>query len=590
MVLSLQQRLPFYMSLVLLCVILTFSVASYYGVKKVSVAAGKKRLQSITHDLSAMFTQSSQAINAIMLNAAKQETLQNFLEEKKPPGERDALKSLQKLKRDSTWLLIELLDTSRIPVLWYGDKKLEGKIRTDAIYTSLITGPDSCSIGKFYTAGDSVYFPIIASVARGTQVLGYLVCWRSLVSNPKTLRQLSGLMGNGLTLYLGNADGSVWTNFIRPAKIPAFNKHNTDSIFTYENENGGVVYAAIQPIGKSPWMVLIEYSRDTVLIAANNFLEWIFIIGSIIIALGIFITWLVSRNIIKPLNQLTKAASSIALGNYSNPVDTNRTDELGTLARAFKEMAERIQLNQADLESKVIERTAQLEKVNEELESFSYSISHDLRAPLRSIAGFTSILEEEYINKLDPEAKRLINIIKSNSLKMGNLIDDLLAFSRLGRNELVRRSVDTHEMILDIIKTLDAGTNIKWDIHPLPALTGDENTMRQVWINLISNAVKYSSNNENPCIEIGSFDKEGIPVYFVKDNGVGFNQKYASGLFKVFQRLHSARHFEGTGIGLAIVEKIISRHGGVVWAESEEDKGACFYFSMPAQNKLSFLT
>jgi len=581
--LSLQTRLPLYMSVVLLSVILTFSIASYYGVKKVSVDAGKKRLQSITRDLSAMFTQSSQAINTIMLNATRPEILQDFLKQSGHVPKEDARKNLQTLKRDSTWLLVELLDTNCVPLLWYGNKGVEAKIKPDTIYSSLTKGPDSCTIGKFYKSGDSIYFPIIASVIRNTQLLGYLVCWRSLASNPKTLKQLSRLMGNGLTLYLGNTDGSLWTNFLMPVKIPALNKRPTDSIFEYSNDKGQEVYAAVQPIGNSPWQVLVEYSKNTALIAANSFLEWIIIIGGIIMAFGIFITWLVSRNIIKPLNQLTSAASAIALGNYSTPVNINRSDELGTLARAFNGMAEQVQLTHTELENKVQQRTAQLEKVNEELESFSYSISHDLRAPLRSIAGFTTILEEEYISKLDSEAKRLINIIKDNSLKMGNLIDDLLAFSRLGKNDLIKISINTHEMIQALIKMLNTKSNTQWDIHPLPNTWGDENTMRQVWINLLSNAIKYSGNNEQPCIEIGGYEKDGNTVFYVKDNGVGFNPKYASNLFKAFQRLHSARHFEGTGIGLAIVEKIISRHGGSVWAESEENKGASFFFSIPLQ-------
>jgi signal transduction histidine kinase len=584
MVLSLRQRLPLFMSAVLLCVIFTFSIASYYTVKKVSVEAGKKRLHNVTNELSAMFTQSLEGVNIIMLNTETQEILQNFLQRKGNEEKEAALKALQKLKKDdNTWLLVELLDTNRIPVLWYGNKGVEARINPDTIYTSLTAGSDSYRIGKFYTAGDSVYFPIVTSVTKNAHRLGYLVCWGSLASNPQTYEQLSQLLGRGLTLYVGNADGSLWNNFIRPVKIPVFNDKNTDGIVEYTNEKGQEVYAGVQPIGNSPWLVLIEFSKNIVFDAANSFLKWIVIAGSIIIALGVFLTWLIGRNIIKPLNQLTRAASAIALGNYSSPVDTNRTDELGTLAKAFNGMAEQLQLTQTQLENKVVQRTAQLEKANAELESFSYSISHDLRAPLRSIAGFTTILEEEYIDKLDAEAKRLINVIKNNSLKMGNLIDDLLAFSRLGRNEIVKTLINTREMVEEVINTMDAKSNTVWDIHLLPATRGDANMMRQVWINLLSNAIKYSGNKERPSIGIGAYGKEGKTVFFVKDNGVGFNQNYASGLFKVFQRLHSTNQFEGTGIGLAIVEKIISKHGGSVWAESEENKGACFFFSIPRE-------
>ncbi|MEP7236577.1 MAG: PAS domain S-box protein [Ferruginibacter sp.] len=237
-----------------------------------------------------------------------------------------------------------------------------------------------------------------------------------------------------------------------------------------------------------------------------------------------------------------------------------------------------------ELEQKVIIRTEQLRKTNEELEAFSYSVSHDLRAPLRAIIGFSAILQEEYINKLDDEAKRITGIIINNTKKMGQLIDDLLSFSRLGRQPIVKTTVHTNVMIEDIIAEMDFKNSNKqpdWSIATLPDIKADTNAIRQVWVNLISNAVKYSNKNNNPVIEIGSRQEKNETVFFIKDNGVGFDTKYKDKLFKVFQRLHSAAEFEGTGVGLAIVEKIITRHGGRVWAEAIINNGACFYFSLP---------
>jgi light-regulated signal transduction histidine kinase (bacteriophytochrome) len=243
------------------------------------------------------------------------------------------------------------------------------------------------------------------------------------------------------------------------------------------------------------------------------------------------------------------------------------------------------QLNE-ELEQKVITRTEQLRKTNEELEAFSYSVSHDLRAPLRAIIGFSAILQEDYIAKLDEEAKRITGVIISNTKKMGQLIDDLLTFSRMGRQEVLKTKIDTNKMVKEIVGEIDkketTAKNINWVIDDLPPLTADINIIRQVWVNLISNAVKYSSKTPIQHIEIGSFGKDTETVFFVKDNGVGFDEKYNDKLFKVFQRLHSADEFDGTGIGLAIVEKIISKHNGKVWAEGEKGKGACFYFSLPA--------
>ena len=254
-----------------------------------------------------------------------------------------------------------------------------------------------------------------------------------------------------------------------------------------------------------------------------------------------------------------------------------------------KTAEEKIKNINIELEDKVSQRTKQLIKTNEEMEAFSYSISHDLRAPLRGIIGFTNILEEDYSSKLDEEAMRITGIIKNNTIKMGNLIDDLLSFARLGSLPINKTAVHFNQIIDEVITeaNLKPLTNqIKWIIHPLPVVFADVNTMIQVWTNLISNAIKYSNKHKYPVIEIGYFNNNTETVFFIKDNGIGFDLKYKHKLFKVFQRLHRALEFEGTGVGLAIVEKIISKHGGSVWAEGTVDQGACFYFSLPHKLKI----
>lgn len=248
-----------------------------------------------------------------------------------------------------------------------------------------------------------------------------------------------------------------------------------------------------------------------------------------------------------------------------------------------KETEERIFKINEELEEKVIYRTGQLKKTNEELEAFSYSISHDLRAPLRGIIGFTTILEEDYVDKLDTEAKRLLSIIKNNTVKMGKLIDDLLSFSRLNRQQIIKTSINLNTLLDGLVAGFNNNVKnpIQWKIASLPSIKGDAATIEQVWINLLSNAIKYSRKKDHPTIEIGWKQTSTEEVFFVKDNGVGFDLKYKTKLFKVFQRLHSEAEFEGTGIGLAIIEKIITKHGGSVWADAAIDEGACFYFSIP---------
>lgn len=231
----------------------------------------------------------------------------------------------------------------------------------------------------------------------------------------------------------------------------------------------------------------------------------------------------------------------------------------------------------------------ELKKTNAELEAFTYSVSHDLRAPLRGIIGFTTILEEDYASKLDDEARRITGIIKENTEKMGHLIDDLLAFSRMGKQELMKTELLTDKVIDEVIAELTTQNSsrttgqITWNIGPLPPVFADKNTLRQVWINLLSNAIKYSSTRSQPIIAIDTYRENNFIVFRIKDNGVGFDAQYSSKLFKVFQRLHSPEEFEGTGVGLALVEKVISRHGGRVWAEGRVGEGATFYFSLPDQ-------
>jgi PAS domain S-box-containing protein len=225
------------------------------------------------------------------------------------------------------------------------------------------------------------------------------------------------------------------------------------------------------------------------------------------------------------------------------------------------------------------------QQLNKELEAFTYTVSHDLRAPLRAINGYANMLEEDYSKQVDDEGKRLLNVIRYNAEKMGQLIDDLLAFSKLGRKELERAMENMNELVegvmIEISKSTPNNANIKIDqLHPAKV---DYGLIHQVWYNLLSNAIKYSSKKEKPEIEISSRKEGNEIIYSVKDNGVGFNMKYADKLFGVFQRLHRMDEFEGTGVGLAIVQRIVAKHNGRVWAMAEPDKGATFSFSLPAE-------
>ena len=276
-----------------------------------------------------------------------------------------------------------------------------------------------------------------------------------------------------------------------------------------------------------------------------------------------------------------------AIGNYWATRRQPRPEEirlLRALADSTSVAMENVQLY-AELERKVVDRTARLATANEELESFSYSVSHDLRAPLRHIVGYTDMLRADSAGKLSPEGQRFADIIVSAAAGMGRLIDDLLEFSRMGRAELMHGRVNMNALVAEVMRELQKDTDqrtVFWETGDLPEVEGDRALLKQVWVNLLSNALKYTGKRERAEITVKATRAEGEWQFSVADNGAGFDHEYAGKLFGVFQRLHRVEEFEGTGIGLANVRRIIARHGGRTWAEGEVDKGATFHFTLPA--------
>lgn len=436
-------------------------------------------------------------------------------------------------------------------------------------------------------------------------------------SASETLKSLS-ITRDVIAACVYNKEGSVFAQFQRegrPYMFPsapaqpshAFNKRGLDVFrsIKFKNETVGLIHIRAD---------LRESSSRT---------KRSMLISLIVLLVSLLSTGLLSlplrKVILKPVLELRNAAEAASLDNdYSVRVKKYANDELGALADAFNQMITRVQLREKErdtaeealishrnhLEELVADRTATLEHLvetlegakkrlkqnqqeleitNKELEAFSYSVSHDLRAPLRAIDGFSMILLEDYSQQLDTEGQTHLNRIRAATQRMGRLIDDLLDLSRMNRRPLNKTTIVLLPIIEQIMKNLqDEQPNrpIELKIESLPPCQGDAHLLGVVWTNLLTNAVKFTSKKETAIIEIGSEIKENECVYFVKDNGAGFDMTYADKLFGVFQRLHTEIDFPGTGIGLATVQRIIHRHGGRIWAEGEIDQGATFFFTL----------
>ncbi|HZQ17663.1 MAG TPA: ATP-binding protein [Terriglobales bacterium] len=323
--------------------------------------------------------------------------------------------------------------------------------------------------------------------------------------------------------------------------------------------------------------------------------NFVILIGTVLlVSLGtaMAVSSIARRSITDPIVQLSNVAAIVSRErNYSvRAMGAEGEDEVSGLVAAFNQMLEQIQLRdaalrdaQTDLERRVEERTAQLNAVNAELEAFSYSVSHDLRAPLRHISAFAKMMDEEYASTMDAGARKYLDRIQDRAKAMAELIEGLLNMAQLGRKKLVMKRTELKYLVKRVLGEIQPeceGRKIEWQIGELPTIDCEPELMKRVFTNLLTNAAKYSRQREVAVIEVGQFEQDGATVLFVRDNGAGFDPRYADKLFGVFQRLHRAEEFEGTGIGLATVKRIIQKHGGRIWATSEVNKGATFFFSL----------
>jgi signal transduction histidine kinase len=592
---SLRVRLPLIISTLIALSLVAFLAVSYNQVQRELVRAGEARALAVSDQLASLLSQSAQARLNEVRRAARDPKILAYLDRPGPATEPAARQRLTALGGEGQPAAVLWDNAGR--ALLAGEP---GQATAASAEPPPLPPPTAEGVSDFQVAGAAVYWSVTAEVEPsftqgddGAPARGYIVSRRMLTGG--SAGALSRLVGSSATISLGNASGGAWsdlTNTIPPPATPV------KAGLVHTVRRGGEDYVgAAAAIRGTPWLVLVEFPRGNIVAAARSYLWRMLVVAGVLVVLAGALAHRVSARITTPLHQLTASAEGIAQGRFE-PVVSDRRDEIGRLAAAFRTMSAEVQTSRQQLEARVAERTrdvvalnrqlesrvAELHALTTELEAFSYSVSHDLRAPVRHIGGFATLLESSSGGALDEQGKRYLRTIVDSAARMGRLIDDLLSFSRMGRAEMLRTRVDLPALVAEVRHDIErdwAGVAVEWTIHPLPAVEGDPAMLRLVFTNLLSNAVKYSAKRQPARIEIGAVDEPGETIVYVRDNGVGFDMQYSSKLFGVFQRLHSADAFEGTGIGLANVRRIVLRHGGRVWAESAPEQGATFFIALP---------
>jgi signal transduction histidine kinase len=584
---SLAIKIPLITSALLLAALAAMSIASYVELRRALVELASARLQGAATQMANVFAMSARQRVAAMQQLMKQPSIVGYFKT------RDAAQETAIREAVTTHLgtAIEIADVE----LWdprgtriFAAGAALAELSGDALAEHLaqLKATNTGVIGALRNEDTALFYPVGGRVEAGGEFLGYLV-ERRRISNPSQTRQtvalLSGLIGNESSIVIGNQDGSAWTDLSTAVTAIPITAGGGERLWDYQRAGMPRTYARAEPIPLTPWIVAIEMPRAAVVQPTQRFLLRSIAIATTVLTIAVAIGWVTTRRITTPLLQVTEAAEAVAESRPHVHVEIDREDEIGRLADSFNTMAEKVEHARLDLELRVETRTSELLAANKELEAFSYSVSHDLRAPLRAIAGFVQILDEDHGAKLDAEARRYLERVKVNASRMGQLIDDLLSFSRIGRAAMSKQNVDVTAIAAAVAHDAIAGSgrDIELSIAPLPPCFGEPSLLQQVFVNLVSNAVKFTANVPNAAITIGC-RTNGETVYFVRDNGVGFDERYAGKLFGVFQRLHRAADFEGTGVGLAIVQRVITRHGGRIWAEGKLNEGATFYFTLPS--------
>lgn len=565
---SLRWRLPLFICVILAVAMGLFAAAAHREMQDALILAGGDRARAAATQFATLLAQSSTQRIAQLQRAADTPAVRAFAASPGAATETSARDALARAVTSSTPQTIEIWSRQgqRLAAI-HGASGAAGESGGPPPATGML---------PFRVSGTSVVTETAVPITgpSGGEPLGVLLVRRSIAGG-QTADVIRRLVGTDAVVRIGSP-GGAWTDLARPADAPPLAAAGVTD--PRASRAAGMV-AGAEAVAGTPWIAAVGFPLSHVIGPARTLLATL-LAAAVVIILGAAIAgYVVTGKLTRPLAELSRAATAIAAGDYTRRAAVRRTDEIGRLAAAFNTMSAEVEHMHERLETRVQERTR-------ELEAFSYSVSHDLRAPLRHIVGFAGLLERRATGQLDAESRRFVTTISEAASRMGRLIDDLLSFSRTGRTPLEMRAVPLGPIVEEARREAAAdasGRSIEWMIGELPTVLGDPALLRQVFANLLSNAVKYTAPKPAPRIEVrASRADNGDAIITVRDNGVGFDPQYAAKLFGVFQRLHRADEFPGTGIGLANVRQIVHRHGGRTWAEGVPGEGAAFHLSLPS--------
>lgn len=584
---SIQQKLPLLVSGLLLVVIVAYSWVSFETVKAASFDVARQRLLSLTNQLAQLYDQSLKAEEKSAHTLVSNGAIHAFVASGAREQRDSALTALSKTgARPELTIRTEILDATGAPIFSVPQGALERHEELAADITKATADSNFATVGRLRLINDTLAAPIVAAVMEGGKPAGYVVRWRRIATaTPQAREQLAKLLGGNASIYIGNDRGDVWTDLTGVApKPPADAKLEAGKLREYTRPGKAASIAAMYPLASVPWVVLVEFSRDVAMAPAQAFLRRAVGIGFVVLLVSTLLVWVASRSITKPLTELTRAASALAAGDHSTVVDSGRADELGELSRAFNAMVAHVEMAQEGLEQKVAERTGQLKERNEELEQYGHSISHDLRAPLRAMHGFSQALLEDCGDQLDDVGKDYAERVVAGARRMDSLIQDLLAYSRVSRSDMGLTAVSLHDVAEEALEQVQAdvetsGGNVQ--VAPdLPVVMAHRVSLIQSVANLIANGVKFVPAGRAPAIRIYAERENGRTRLWVEDNGIGIDAAHHERVFGVFERLHKSEVYPGTGIGLAIVRKSVERMGGRVGVVSEAGSGSRFWIDL----------